>query len=139
MSLYKNFKTDESIEQSGVILEYGVTDDNRPIRIRIARAGGGNARFAKLLEQKLKPHRRQIQNESLDESVASSILREVYAETVILGWENVQDKDGKDLPFNKENCLQLLTDLPELFSDIREQSTKVALFRADIRELTAKN
>lgn len=139
MSLYKTFKTDESIEQAGVILEYGKTADGRPIRIRVARAGGSNLKFAKLLEKKTKPFRRQIQNETLDNALGDELLIQVFAEAVVLGWENVQDENGNDLPFTKENCIKVLTDLPDLFADIREQSSKAVLFRADLKEIAAKN
>lgn len=139
MSLYQSFKTDENIEKNGIMLEYGTTDGGAPIRIRIARAGGANLKFARLLEQKTKPYRRQLQMETMDQNVQVAVLREVFAESVVLGWENVEDENGKPLPFSKENCIKLFTDLPDLFADVREQANKSVLFRADIREIAVKN
>jgi hypothetical protein len=139
MSLYKQFKTDENVEQTGVWLEYGPNEKGLPIRIRVARAGGSNTRFTRLVEQKTKPYRRQLQNETLDPKVGDDLFAAIYAESVVLGWENVETEDGKPLPFTRENCLKLFKDLPDLFADIREQSTKSALYRADIREIASKN
>jgi hypothetical protein len=139
MSLYKQFKTDENVEKDGVWLQYGLASNGKYTSIRIARAGGSNMKYQRLLEKKTKPYRRQLQMDMADEKVIESVLIEVYAEAVILDWENVEGPDGQMIPFSKENCIKLLRDLPDLFADIREQSTKNALFRAEIREQDAKN
>lgn len=139
MSLFKLFKTDEGIEKSGIVLQYGKTEDGRPINIRIARAGGSNTRFTKLVEQKTKPYRRQIQNDLMDPKVGDELMMEVFAEVVVLGWENVEEEDGTPIPFNRENCISVFKRLPDLFKDVQEQATKSALFRASILETEAKN
>ncbi len=139
MSLYKNFKTDGNVEKLGVVLEYGNNSKGKPMSIRIARAGGNNTKFSKTVEFKTRPYRRQLQNETLEQEVSDRILREVYAEAVILGWDNVEDEAGKEMAFTKENVIKLLTDLPELFKDIQEQSQKTALFRAELLENDSGN
>ena len=139
MSLYKQFETDREVEKTGIVLDYGMNSKKRPIQIRIARAGGANERYSKLLELRTKPYRRQIQNETLDNAVAEKITKEVYAQTVVLGWNGVEDRDGNDMPFTQENCVKLFTDLPDLWSDVQSQSTRASLFRAEILEADAKN
>lgn len=139
MSLYKQFATDKVVEKDGVVLEYGKNSKGAQIKIRIARAGGANQKFSKILERKTKPYRRQLQNETLDEEIGAQIQREVYADSVILGWEGVEDADGNDMAFTRDNIIKLLTDLPDLFADIRDQATKSALYRANILEEDAKN
>lgn len=139
MSLYKQFKTDKNVEKEGIVLNYGKNSKGADIEIRIARAGGANVQYAKLLEAKTKPYRRQIQNETLDNDVAEKITKEVYAKAVVLGWTGVEDENGKELEFSFENCMKLFDDLPDLWTDIQQQSTKAALFRADILEQDAKN
>lgn len=139
MSLYSQFKTDTDVETQGLWLEYGETDDGKPIRIRIARAGGANKAYTRLMEAKVKPYRRMIQNETIETAVVEKILKEVFAKTVVLGWENVQGPDGKDMPFNEENCIKLFEDLPDLFRDVQEQSQRQALFRAEVRKADGKN
>ena len=139
MSLYKQFKTDKNVEKEGIVLNYGKNSKGEDIEIRIARAGGANVQYAKLLEVKTKPYRRQIQNETLDNEVAEKITKEVYAKAVVMGWAGVEDENGKPLEFSSENCIKLFDDLPDLWMDIQQQSTKAALFRADILEQDAKN
>ncbi len=139
MSFYKQFETDRVVEKTGIVLDYGVNSKKQPFQIRIARAGGANERYSKLLELRTKPYRRQIQNETLDNAVAEKITKEVYAQTVVLGWNGVEDRDGNDMPFTQENCVKLFTDLPDLWSDVQSQSTRASLFRAEILEADAKN
>jgi hypothetical protein len=139
MSLYKQFETDTSIEREGLWLEYGSNSKNEPIQIKIARAGGSNNTYLKLLEARFKPYKRLIQNESLERPILEKVVREVYAETILLDWKGVEDREGNSLPFSKDNALKLLNDLPDLYADILEQSTKSALFRKTIQEADAKN
>lgn len=139
MSLYKQFKTDNSLEKEGILLEYGENSKGKPIAIRIARAGGANKAYEKRMEIRVKPYRRQIQNEIIETALVEKIIKEVYAETIVLGWENVEDENGNDMEFSAENCLKLFDDLPDLFRDIQEQSQRAALFRQEVREADAKN
>ena len=149
MSLYSQFATDKNVEKDGVVLEYGLNSKKKIISIRIARAGGANTHYSKLLESKIKPYRRQIQNETLDNAVAEKLTKEVYASAVVLGWENVEfpilDKDGnrtgefEELEFNQTNFIRLMDDLPDLWADIQNQATRAALFRSEILETDAKN
>lgn len=134
MNLYKLFKTDENLETDGIFIEYGETDDGKPVRIRIARAGGKNTAFTKALEKATRPHRKAIQSGSMDNATADRLYRDVFADTVVLGWENVTGPDGKPLEFNKENVLKLFQDLPDLFQDLREQAANAALFREAVLE-----
>ena len=139
MSLYKQFATDKNVERDGVVLSYGKNSKNKDINIRIARAGGANIRYAKLLEAAIKPYRRQLQNETMDNGVAEDITMRVYAQSVVLGWEGVEDENGNDMEFTVENCMKLFKDLPDLWADIQSQATRAALFRQDILEADAKN
>lgn len=138
-NLFKQFGTDKNIERDGVDLEYGIADNGQPISIRIARAGGANAKFAKVAEHKLKPYRRQIQTETADKDVLDKVMREVYADAVILGWDNVFDADGNELEFTRENVLQVLELLPDLWKDILKMSENVSLFRTEVREADSGN
>lgn len=139
MSLYKSFQTDTNLEKNGIVLEYGDNSKGLPIGIRIARAGGSNNAYNKRLEALVKPYRRQIQTETIDNKVLEKLVLQAFAETVVLGWENVEDKDENELEFNVENVINLFTDLPDLFKDIQEQASKAVLFREDILEVEAKN
>jgi hypothetical protein len=86
-------------------------------------------KFSKVLEAKTRPYRRLIQEDKLDGELATKLLIETFAETVILGWEGVKDKRGKNVPHTTENAVKLLVDLPDLFSELREAASKQSNFR----------
>lgn len=134
-SFYDKFKTDENAEKgAGVTLNYGEMG-----KIIIHRAGGSNRKFANLLEKRMKPYTRQMQAGTMDEDLARSIMVEVYAKTVIIGWDGVKDRDGSELPFTEENVIRLMTDLPDLFRDIQSAAGDRSLFLADAQEAAEGN
>lgn len=139
MGLYAQFKTDTSLETTGILLQYGNNSKGLPIAIRIARAGGANKNYAKLMEARVKPYRRQIQNETIERALLDGIVKQVFAETVVIGWENVEDENNSPLSFSVPNVLKVFEDLPDLYADIQEVSQKAAAFRNEIREIDAKN
>lgn len=135
MSFYDIYKTDENLEAgSGVRLDYGKSGS-----IIIHRAGGDNKKYSTVLNAKMRPFRRQLSNGTLDDKTSLKVMAEVYADSVIVGWDKVLGKDGKALPYSRDNVVQLLTDLPELFRDIQEQATTVSNFRKDEDEADSKN
>jgi len=134
VGLYKQFKTDKNLEKDGIILDYGEAG-----RIRIARAGGNNERFKRYTEAQLKPYTRQISAGTMDEKLATKISADIYAKTIILGWEEVTGEDGKPLEFTVENVTKVLLDLPDLFSDIQKAASDATLFRADVQDAVAGN
>lgn len=142
-SVYEMFKMDKDYEKNGIKIDYG------EFRITIARAGGSNLRFRRVSEIKTKSLRRAIQTETLDVERAEAVLREIYAEAVILNWEicnedgdwqkGIHGLDGSVVPFKKETVVEILKELPELFQDLQEQATKLSLFREANLEDEGKN
>lgn len=134
MSLYDQFKMDMDAETKGVLVSYGDAG-----RFRIARAGGQNMAYTKALEEFQERYERQIALRVLDNETATRELAKIYARTVIIGWESgpeddprvgvIPGPDGNDLEFTYENCIQLLTDLPDLFADLRDHSNNLKLYR----------
>lgn len=145
MSMKAMFKNDETLERNGVLVDYG------PFRVTLARAGGSNKKFERLMEAKVRPYKRAIQTETMDTEKTKEIMREIYADTVILNWEVKVEEDvytqgiedlndeTKTVPFNRENVIKTLKALPELFQDLITQAGNASLFREEIRETDAKN
>lgn len=133
-SLFSKFKNDPNREQQGVTLDLG-----DGVKIQVARAGGANAAFERRLAAVTKPHRKLIQTGLIDKKLADELVAQVYAETVVLGWENVTDEDGTVLDFTVDNVKKVFTALPDLFRLVRETAEDQTLFRADILEGDAGN
>ncbi|MCI0418642.1 MAG: hypothetical protein L0312_05375 [Acidobacteria bacterium] len=123
-NLFEQFKTNESFETTGVVLDYG--DGGR---IRIARAGGANKKYLRATEKLSRQYRNQIRMGTFSGDLANKVMQEVFADTVVLGWEGVTDADGTNIPFSRENCMRLFRDLPALWDDVQEQAASVAIFR----------
>jgi len=142
MGLYSQFQTDSDLEKTGVVIDYG------SFRVLVARAGGSNTDFMRVLTAKTKPHRRAIQTDTMDPKLAQAIEREVFAETVIKDWETevdgewvrgIESPDGGLLDVTVDNLIRTLENLPDLYADLKEQANKVALFRKEELEEDAKN
>lgn len=142
MSMYDMFKTDTDRERNGIFYE------GDGFRIKVARAGGANKRYAKMLEVHTRPYRRALQTETMGNERALELLYHVYADAVVLDWEvwkngkweqGIEGEDGEILPFNRENVIQTFKNLPDLFTDVQEQAGRIALFRQDIIEKDAGN
>lgn len=134
------FQTDEALEAAGVTIDYGA------FWFKIARAGGGNKRFARILTAKMKPYRRLIQEDRMPEDMAQKLLHEAVANGIVLDWGseahgpgNMIGKDGEAIPFSESALVALFQALPDLFADLYQQANKVALFRAGEEETDAGN
>lgn len=160
-NLRQTFQTDEKMEREGFILDFGDAG-----WFRIARAGGANDRFTKLVEQKMKPYRRQIEQETLPAKVAKRLTYEAIAEGIVLSWGHPkyveldeetgqpvdpddigegmmawEDDDGNevDLPFDPENVAMVLTKLPDLATAIQQEAMKAGNFKSVDLDADAKN
>lgn len=147
MSLRKTFKTDKTAEVEGVWIEVAVNDHNgKPIKVKISRMSSSNKRYTKQLNMVTKPHQAAIQNDAMDNDLARKMLQEVFADTILLGWENLpkseltgDDKDTEELEFNRDNALALFAEMPDLYDDWEARANKAAAFREIEREEVAKN
>lgn len=141
--MYAKFQTDDRLETKGIVIDYG------DFRVTVARAGGANKKYTRVLSAKTKPYDRAIANETMDDDVSKQILAEALAESVILLWEvktgpdqwtkGIEAEDGSVLPFTTANVAATLNKLPDLLGDLMQQSSKMALFRKDVLEAQAGN
>lgn len=133
-SLYDIFETNTTLESNGIWIDYGDAG-----KFLISRANASNTKYKRSVEAKTKPYRRQIETGTLPDGVDGRIMREVFVDSIIKDWHGVVDRSGKALDFNKENAIQLFTDLPELLTDLTEQATKLSNFTAEDVDGDIKN
>ena len=142
MSMYDTFGTDKDLEKTGIYLEY------ETFRIKVARAGGGNKRYAKSLEAHTRPYRRALQTETLSNDRAMELLRLAYADSVVIDWEvkqgddwvqGIETESGDLLPFTRKNVLETFKKLPDLFTEVQEQAGRATLYRQMVLEEDAGN
>lgn len=126
------FKTNATFETSGIWIDYGEYG-----RFRIARSGGENRAFRNLVQQRLRPYRAGINMGTIGDDVIESVMRECFAEAIVLDWEIV-DEDGKPIPFSREKCIDVFKEYPDLFADIVQQSQLVVNFLDETRKADGK-
>lgn len=134
MSIYDLFETNATLEAEGFIFDVTPT-----ISFTLARAGGANLRFQKVLESKTRSHRKEIDENRFPLDQANQLMIEAVAETVVMGWKGITDKKGKKIPFTPENAVKLFTELPDLFNDVREAAAARANYSAQEVKADAGN
>lgn len=133
-SVYSMFKTDKEAEKNGIIVDYGEMG-----RFKIARIGGANSAFARMMKAKIKRYKYQIDTDTLPEEVDAQISTEVFVKCVLLGWEGVTDEDGNEILYTEENALKMMSDLPDLRKDLSAVAQDYTNFLAHEAETAAKN
>jgi hypothetical protein len=147
--MYEQLETDKALETKGVEINYG------SFRVTLARAGGSNKKYERLLDARAKPHERARKTGTMDNDVAIEILREVYADSIVLHWETKNAKGEweigieakskkagdpiKLVPFTRDNVVQAMIDLPELFMWFKEDAEKLALYLIQYQEADTGN
>lgn len=144
--LFNMYATDKRREAEGIKVQFGPKTF-----ITIARAGGSNKKFMKAAEERSRAHRQALERGIIDPKVAEGIMRETYADAIVLGWDGVldpktvvRDEDtgeitGSELPFTRANVIYLFEQLPELLLDIQDKASNPANFRAGNTEADLKN
>lgn len=128
------FKTDKSLELNGV---WHIIDANDPKRIaRVLVARDNNPKFVSKVRTALAPYQAKILRDSMTVDQSDDLMAKIMAETILLGWENIDDDDGKPITYNTENAYKLLL-IPDFRAVITSLSTQMDSYRSDkIAEVT---
>ena len=132
-SVFAQYGSDESLETSGTWFTIN------EMRFKLARAGGSNIEFLKLVRKRTAPYKRALAAGSIEEKFAREIIAGCFAETVLLDWEGVYGDDEQAIPFSKETAKDLLAKLPNLFNELRDFADNWENFKAEDLEADRKN
>lgn len=140
---YARYHADENLTKAGV------TYEDEDVRIRVTYAGTENTRYDKMLKLKLKPFETQIRNDNFSDAAFHKVLAGVYAATVVLSWEvlnengewvsGIYDESGEIMPYSEENVKKGFSLGQRLFTDVIKVATNFNLFRQNQKEEDAKN
>ncbi len=144
-ALGKLFSTNQDAEANGIEIEVGkIKRDNKevPMLFIVRRSGGNNLAYKRTVERLTKPHRRAIEKGKMDLIKLQDITKECFLDSVLIGWMNIPFGEGSDEKFPKytvEKARQLFTDMPELLTELMEQSSEITNFQTQRLEDEAKN
>lgn len=142
MEFVKLINTDPALEKGGVWINYGRE------RVLVARSGGANKEFLKLLAEEQKPIKRALELGLVSDEVGAKIAARVYAKTIIKGWQTLVGdewvdgfltKDEGIVPPTVQNVLARLNADPEILWLISQESNRIALYCREALESEAGN
>lgn len=139
MGLFADFKTNTDFEVNGVEVEFSMNADGTIPTFIISRMGKSNKAYTKALEAASRPYRRQIEAGSMNNDVAEKMMMDVFVDTVLKGWKNVQYENGTPIEFSKVQAKLLFSELPDLYNELVERASKLSTFRTESLEEEAKN
>jgi hypothetical protein len=128
------FGFDKSKAENGVWVDLGLDDGSR---VRIGKIG--SVAYNKALDRHRRPYQKILrlrQDIPLEEAIKLTI--QVYADTVVLGWDNLKI-DGNTLPYTRENAVWLLTDFPDFRTFVEAHANDNELFQDQDFDADSKN
>lgn len=139
--LHKQFKTNSAKETEGVKIEFpeAQNDDGTIPTFIISRMGKSNKAYSKALEAATRPYRRQVELGTMKNDVAEKLFLNVFVDTILRGWENVQDESGEAIPYSKDSAIALLEELGDVYDRLQEEAKISSNFRDSALEDEAKN
>ena len=106
-----------SAEVEGSELNY------RGVALTIARANNKN--FKRMFREVLKPYKREFEKGRMEDSVAEDLMIGCVAKTILVGWKNFKDTDGKEWKYTHQNAEALLRDDKDAYEAITEFSENI--------------
>lgn len=128
----KNFGTDKNKEEQGVVIPLG--EDSW---IKVARMGGDNKKFAQIYAEGTKSYK-VLGIEHMPQEQQKQVLIKCFAEAVVMDWHGIEC-NGEPLEYSVDNCKKLLSEVPEFFRWISNESSEISNFRLSIEDQEAKN
>lgn len=98
-----------------------------------------NPKFLRSKQRLEQPHRRKIESGNFDPVDQRNVLIKAMAEGILIGWKNVKNPDGDEVPFSKEAAIKALM-FDEVFREyIMESSINIQNYRASERDISGNS
>jgi len=132
-NLFSKFATSENQLVEGIKIQI------EEAIFTVAHAGQLNNRWLRITDTVYKPYRHQIKTDTLPKAKEDELEIEIFVQACLLNWENVCGRDGKLIPYSKDNARELLRELPYLLQVLRQVAADAANYREGDVEADAKN
>ena len=134
IDFFSAFATDKSKEKEGTLTTLPDCGDTKFL---VARAG--NSHYNRLLSSLFKRNRAVLESKGDEANEKSdAILAEVYAKTILLGWEGAIMFQGKPMTYSEANAKTLLS-LKDFRAKVESAASDMATFKAVQDEDDVKN
>ena len=134
MANIEQIKSDLKKETEGVWVEFELG-----IRLKIARAR--NVAYLESMRKIMEPRRKTIREGGMEIEELQDLLKQVQAKTVLLGWENIEDKDGESIAYSSDQALTFFNDpeLRDFYTFVVTQSENMENFKKELVKDSEKN
>lgn len=134
MAKLQTVKENKQREAKGVWVAYEIG-----IEFKVARMG--NPKFQAKVRELSAPHIKQIRNGELPQAKMEAIQMEAVAETILVGWRNIEDDDGKALRYSVKRAKEILADeeLRDIYDFILSEAGNQANYAVEVAEESVKN
>lgn len=130
LDIFKAFATNSASENNGAAVKFSDTT------FTIARAG--NPKYSRLLASLVEKHQKELNlKDAAADALSDKILIDVLAETILLGWDELEYK-GKPLPYSVENA-KLILSHKDFRKEVSRMSDDIDNFRAKLEDEQVKN
>lgn len=134
MASIESIKTDSTKEINGVWVDYSLG-----IRLKIARAR--NPQYQEVLRTLIEPLKKDIREEKTEIEDLAKVLLMVRARTILLDWENIEDKDNNVIQYSPAKAEEFFRDseLKDFYEFVVAVSENADQFKKDLVEDSEKN
>lgn len=102
-------------------------------------ASSGSTKFQRLFQKLQRPYRRELQNNSLDPDIMADLMAESLSKTILLGWKNVVDSSGEEVPFSQTTAKTVLRRNAEFRDFVSNFATEISNFVSEEKEELGKS
>jgi hypothetical protein len=128
MAKFNEFKTNPTKELEGVVVEVPGSD----LKLRIGRMT--NPMYETHLRKISRPFTTSIRKGTIDQKVMEDLMARAISHHVLLGWENLQDSKGAEIPYSQGKAYELLVESRDFFKLVVEYANDMELFRDEESE-----
>jgi hypothetical protein len=119
------YKVDEDKRVNGVEVEFGLNAKDEPITMIVAEIGNPNNRKV------MRKYEKALESSRNNKKKRSLIWAKIVAESILLDWKGVLDKNKKEVKPTIDNKVLALVKYEKLFVDIMEAAQDSERFRPD--------
>lgn len=98
-----------------------------------------NISFQRAVMRRQAPHRRKVENGTLDPAITRELMTHAMAEALVLDWTGVVDGSGVEVPFSKDACYKALKNNEDLRDFISDFSMNLDNFREEHKQEMGKS
>jgi hypothetical protein len=132
-NLFEQYELDPAKRQNGVPVEFA----GSTFFCRFAGSGNRSYRFASAAEVSASPELAQKLDTGTEQEKMEAedvLTMRAFFGNVVVGWEEVLDRSGSPLEFNRENYLDLMGSCPMVWEYVRMEARSLDNFRAQAKE-----